>query len=1820
MTPPIDPLKAARAPERPRLLLEELEPRILFSADVPALLGLGSIADATQVREFESAAPQGMASGTTVATHATVAAHTAAEREMVFIDSRVADPMGLADELQKQRGNGRVFDIVVLEAEANGIEQISDVLAGEEGLAAIHVISHGHAGVIQLGSAHLDSAQLTRDADSIGLWGRSLSVDGDLLLYGCNVAQGESGRQFVNSLARLTLADVAASTGLTGSAWRGGDWVLEYRAGSVEADAMFHQAALQWDGTLAAVSVTTTTDNNDSGIVGGNASHTIAWLNANVGADGQVSLREAIIAANNTTGADSIGFSIAGSGVHTIALTAALPDITGEVFLDGYSQPGASQNTLDTGNDAVLMIELSGTAAGAGVDGLRLAAGSAGTTIRGLVINGFGGDGIEINGSAGNTIAGNFIGTSASGTSAAANTGNAIKVANSAGNMIGGSAAALRNLLSGNSGNGVSISGAGSTNNTVQGNYIGTNAAGSAALPNANDGIGIDSGASGNVVGGTTSGERNVISGNAREGIEFNGTTTAGNVVQGNYIGLNANGSAAMGNAGVGIYLWSSSNNTIGGTEAGAGNTIVGNTYGIVSQEASATGISILGNSIHGNTFMGIDLNWDAVTANDANDADTGTNGLQNYPVITSAATNGAGSLRLIGTFNSNAGASYRIEFFGSAAEDGTGYGEGQTYLGSTSVTTDGSGNASFDVLLSATVAIGHAISALATVDLGGGNYGSTSEFARNALAANTNTAPVITSDGGGASASVSVAENTTAVTTVVATDADPSSTVSYSISGGADAARFTIDSATGVLAFVSAPDFEAPTDANVDNIYEVTVRAGDGTYTDTQALSITVTAANDPPAITSNGGGVAGAVAVGENTTAVTTVTAIDTDLPGQSVTYGISGGADAARFTINSSTGALAFVSTPDFESPADSNADNAYEVTLQASDGTLTDTQALTVLVTPANDNAPTIISNGSGADATATILENRTAVTTIVATDADRPTQRLTYGISGGADAARFTINSSTGALAFASAPDFERPSDSNADNVYEVAVQASDGTFHDTQTFTITVTAANDHAPVITNNGGGVAAVITVVENAMVVTAVAATDADLPAQRLTYGISGGADAARFTINSSTGELAFTSAPDAERPTDSDADNVYAVSVEASDGTLRDTQSLTITVTAANDNAPNITSNGGGDAAVVAIEENTTIVTTIIAADVDRPAQQLTYSISGGADASRFTIDSSTGALAFVSAPDFESPADSNADNNYELRIQASDGTLTDTQALTVTVTAGNDNAPAIISNGGGAGAGVSIDENTTAVTTVVATDADRPAQSLTHSISGGADATRFTIDRSTGALAFLTAPNFEAPTDSNADSVYELIVQVSDGNLVSSQAIAVAVLNVYEGLLALDHELGVVEGTARQIDLTAGARNADAAPNGALQDARAVIVDAPTRGSLVLHAGGTVTYTHDGSETVSDSFSYILRDGAASSSVATVKLAVTPFNDAPAVTAAALSLRAGEGGLVLGPANLSASDPDNAAAALSFVVSDLRHGRFEWVTAPGTPISHFTQADVGEGRVRFVHTSAVDDPAFRVSAFDGETYSESVNAVIVVERPFVVPGGGAFAPPGMSPANESPQLTPESGSPAPSVSPVAELADRALGPPGAGHAIDHPADPALSRLEPVASRPLSHESPARIPRPHADLDRVLPARLATDQYLIQAIQPSIDDASAAGTVLHTGPGSNLIVNATTDGENAGTADVSLTKLAQVTAIALAAGTVWWGMRSGGLLTGLLVLLPVWRHADLLAVLPDDDEGDGWDQYDDEEAERDERAVEDVLQPAIDGGLK
>ncbi|HKP13629.1 MAG TPA: right-handed parallel beta-helix repeat-containing protein, partial [Blastocatellia bacterium] len=434
---------------------------------------------------------------------------------------------------------------------------------------------------------------------------------------------------------------------------------------------------------------------------------------------GTGTLRQAIVDANASPGADTIQFSI-GSGLQTIGVSPALPNITETVTIDATTQPGFSGSPL---------IQITGISATG--DGLDIQANN--TVVKGLVINGFPGAGIFISGDGrdNNVITGNFIGTNASGTAAMPN-GGGISIA-TLNNQIGGTTSGAGNLLSGNNGSGVDIA-FDATGNVLRGNKIGTDVSGNSALGNTDQGVGITQ-TTNNTVGGSTPGSGNLISGNIGVGI-FMTNGVSGTLIQGNLIGTNAAGTGGVPQD-EGITLGSDSAGvTIGGESIGAGNTIAFNTtsgVGVIS--GSSVGNFISGNSIFSNGGLGINLSDDMVTPNDSCDADTGPNDLQNFPVLTSAAA-GVGQTTIQGTLDSDPAATFLLEFFSNPSCDASGNGEGQTYLGSASVMTNAACTGTFNVTLPVSVSAGSVITATAT-----SSTNSTSEFSacRTVTAASAN-------------------------------------------------------------------------------------------------------------------------------------------------------------------------------------------------------------------------------------------------------------------------------------------------------------------------------------------------------------------------------------------------------------------------------------------------------------------------------------------------------------------------------------------------------------------------------------------------------------------------------------------------------------------------------------------------------------------------------------------------------------------------------------------------------------------------------------------------------------------------------------------------------------------------------------------------------------------------------------------------------------------------------------------------------------------------------------------------------------------------
>jgi hypothetical protein len=384
-----------------------------------------------------------------------------------------------------------------------------------------------------------------------------------------------------------------------------------------------------------------------------------------------------VISGNNNRGVNLYGLGtsnnlVQGNYVGTdVSGTRAIPNAFSGIDIDSDATGGASNNTIG------------GTAAGAG----NLVSGN---SIHGIGIYG--------GGVTGNLVRGNFIGVDASGQVELGNAQDGVHLSLSASNnTIGGTDTGAGNLISGNGFEGVSLTDNGTTGNLIQNNSIGTDVTGTVALPNF-DGVFMGTGAGGNTLGGTAAGAGNVISGNARFGVWLSSVNP--NVVQGNHIGTDLTGTLALGNGETGVIISSgSNNNTVGGTVANAGNTIAFNYAGVIVD--AATGNAIRQNSIFAHTLLGIQLTGNA-------------NHNQAFPVLTAVSYDGVNTV-ITGTLTSTANATFTLEFFANNACHPSGFGEGQTYLGSWTVMTDGTGSGSFTATLASADTTGQFISATAT-------------------------------------------------------------------------------------------------------------------------------------------------------------------------------------------------------------------------------------------------------------------------------------------------------------------------------------------------------------------------------------------------------------------------------------------------------------------------------------------------------------------------------------------------------------------------------------------------------------------------------------------------------------------------------------------------------------------------------------------------------------------------------------------------------------------------------------------------------------------------------------------------------------------------------------------------------------------------------------------------------------------------------------------------------------------------------------------------------------------------------------------------
>ena len=331
----------------------------------------------------------------------------------------------------------------------------------------------------------------------------------------------------------------------------------------------------------------------------------------------------------------------------------------------------------------------------------------------GNLISGNGQDGLYIGGT-GNVVQSDTIGTNFFGDRSLPNAGDGVFISGN-NNLIGGFGAGTGNLISGNTLNGVDLSGSLVVGDQVFGNIIGTDRTNAFAVPNGQNGVVVGQNSSSIVIGQTNDGASNLIAGNHDSGIIVNAASSVyiiGNSI-GTAIGFSQAGGAPIPNGSDGITVFNSSHVQIGGLYDGMPNTIADNATKGISVVGSSADIAILSNIINNNAQLGIDIGNDGVTPN------TNENPA-NSPILLSAENPFvSGNTVVAGSINSAPNTSVLIQFFSNPIADPSGHGQGQTPVGSATVQTDANGNATFSVALTQLVSVGQVISATATSGIG---------------------------------------------------------------------------------------------------------------------------------------------------------------------------------------------------------------------------------------------------------------------------------------------------------------------------------------------------------------------------------------------------------------------------------------------------------------------------------------------------------------------------------------------------------------------------------------------------------------------------------------------------------------------------------------------------------------------------------------------------------------------------------------------------------------------------------------------------------------------------------------------------------------------------------------------------------------------------------------------------------------------------------------------------------------------------------------------------------------------------------------------
>ena len=468
---------------------------------------------------------------------------------------------------------------------------------------------------------------------------------------------------------------------------------------------------------------------------------------------------------------------------------------------------------------------------------------------------------------------------------------------------------------------------------------------------------------------------------------------------------------------------------------------------------------------------------------------------------------------------------------------------------------------------------------------------------------------------------------------------------VAYEIINNENNDLFEINSQTGDLSLTEKIDFESL--AVNEHIYEITIRAVSGDKTATQVIKIELTNIDEAPTFNT-----LETVNLVENTNEIVRLSANDPE--NSIIEYSITGGEDAALFYINDSTQLLA-LNNLDYETSTDSNNDNHYQIEITAKDEYDNETQLALNIIVDDDDEPPVFVSSSI-----IEVTENNTEIMVLEARDPEN--SNIQFVISGGEDQNHFSIINDIN-LTFNNPQNFEQPSDTNTDNIYNLKISATDENDKSTeQSLSIHLTGINEAPSYIGETA------VSWNENVQPSLTLNATDAEnIP---LNYSLNDDADSQLFKIIDD--KLTFKQTPDFELPLDSDQNNIYEPTIITSDNVNTIITSFTITVLDEFESIPQFTT-----PIEFSIDENQTAVTKIKAIDED--GDDIHYTLGTGLDSSLFLINQTSGDLAFKNVPDFEKPMDDNKNNTYQILTLVSDGINEVEQVITINV---NDLGPEI----------------------------------------------------------------------------------------------------------------------------------------------------------------------------------------------------------------------------------------------------------------------------------------------------------------------------------------------------------------------------------------------------------------------------------------------------------------------------------------------------------------------------------------------------------